>query len=93
VNEGQLFIAREAGPELVGNIGNHTAVANNDQIVAGIASGVASANQEQNALLRQQNALLRSILEKDSSVRIGASAELGRVTRQSLNMYSGLVGG
>lgn len=40
VNEGQMFIAREAGPELVGQIGNKTAVANNDQIINGIANGV-----------------------------------------------------
>ena len=39
-NMGQMFIAREAGPELVGNIGNRTAVANNDQIVAAVSQGV-----------------------------------------------------
>lgn len=43
VNTGQMFIAREAGPEMVGTIGGHTAVANNQQIVDGIASGVYSA--------------------------------------------------
>jgi hypothetical protein len=37
---GQMFIAREAGPELVGTMGGRTAVANNDQIVEGVASGV-----------------------------------------------------
>lgn len=37
---GQLFIAREAGPELVGNLGGHTAVMNNDQIVASVSAGV-----------------------------------------------------
>ena len=37
---GQMFIAREAGPELVGSIGRKTAVANNDQIISGIESGV-----------------------------------------------------
>ena len=37
---GEMFIAREAGPELVGSIGSKTAVANNDQIVDGIANGV-----------------------------------------------------
>ena len=37
---GQMFIAREAGPELVGTMGGKTAVANNDQIVSGISSGV-----------------------------------------------------
>lgn len=65
---GQMFIAREAGAEMVGSIGRKTAVANNDQIVSGIAGGVATANEEQNALLREQNSLLRAILEKDSSV-------------------------
>ena len=65
---GQLFIAREAGAEMVGNIGRKTAVANNDQIVAGIASGVASANTESNALLREQNNLLRAMLEKETGV-------------------------
>ena len=40
---GQMFIAREAGPELVGNINGRTAVANNDQIVAAVSQGVYSA--------------------------------------------------
>lgn len=39
----QLFWAREAGPELVGTLGSHTAVMNNDQIVASVSSGVARA--------------------------------------------------
>ena len=65
---GQLFIAREAGAEMVGNIGRKTAVANNDQIVQGIANGVANANTESNALLREQNTLLRAMLEKESGV-------------------------
>lgn len=42
-DSGQMFVAREAGPELVGRIGRRTAVANNDQIVQGIASAVRSA--------------------------------------------------
>lgn len=66
--QGQMFIAREAGAEMVGSIGRRTAVANNDQIVSGIAGGVAEANEEQNALLREQNSLLRAILDKDSGV-------------------------
>ena len=65
---GQMFIAREAGAEMVGSIGRRTAVANNDQIVAGIASGVAEANNESNSLLREQNTLLRAMLEKESGV-------------------------
>ena len=37
---GQMFIAREAGPEIVGSIGNRTAVVNNDQIVESVSRGV-----------------------------------------------------
>lgn len=40
-NTGQMFIAREAGPELVGRIGSGTSVMNNDQIVASVSAGVA----------------------------------------------------
>lgn len=48
-NVGEMFIAREAGPELVGSIGRKTAVANNDQIVSGIESGVYRAMVAANA--------------------------------------------
>lgn len=40
---GQLFLSREAGPELVGSIGGRTAVANNDQIVQAVSDGVFNA--------------------------------------------------
>lgn len=40
---GQMFIAREAGPELVGTIGGRTAVANNKQILNGIYYAVKDA--------------------------------------------------
>lgn len=43
LNKGEMFIARERGPEYVGSIGGQTAVANNDQIVDGISAGVAKA--------------------------------------------------
>lgn len=43
-NMGQLFYAREAGPELVGTLkGRGTAVINNDQIVASVSQGVSDA--------------------------------------------------
>lgn len=44
--QGQLFIANEAGPEMVGRIGQKTAVANNEQITQGIAIAVRDANQD-----------------------------------------------
>lgn len=40
---GEMFIAREAGPEMVGKIGNKTTVANNQQIVEAVSEGVYSA--------------------------------------------------
>lgn len=48
VDEGQLFIARESGAEMVGNIGRKTAVANNDQIVESVSQGVYEAVQRAN---------------------------------------------
>ena len=40
VSEGQMFVAREAGPELVGSVGRKTTVMNNDQIVDSVSRGV-----------------------------------------------------
>ena len=39
-NMGELFVARESGPELVGRMGGGTAVMNNNQIVASVSAGV-----------------------------------------------------
>lgn len=67
-NEGQLFIAREAGAEMVGAMGHRTAVANNDQIVEGISAGVSVAND---GVIAAIYALLNVVEEKDMSVVIG----------------------
>ena len=40
---GELFVANEAGPELVGRAGNRNLVANNNQIIRGISNGVSEA--------------------------------------------------
>lgn len=37
---GEMFMARESGPELVGRMGSKNAVANNNQIIEGIRAGV-----------------------------------------------------
>jgi hypothetical protein len=70
---------------------------NSGALRGGLAVGVAGTdagdlNEVQIALLREQNSLLRGILEKDTSVRIGPSVELGRTAKRSIEMY-GLVGG
>ena len=67
-DEGQLFIAREAGAEMVGAMGRRTAVANNDQIVEGISAGVSIAND---GVIAAIYALLNAVEEKDLSVNIG----------------------
>lgn len=68
-DEGSLFVAGEAGmTEMVGRIGNRSAVASGDQIVDAVALGVTEANNEQNALLREQNDLLRALLDKNTDV-------------------------
>lgn len=78
---GQLFIAREAGAEMVGSMGGHTAVANNDQIVEGIREGVEAAMERQNQLLRRQNELLQALLEKEGSAEVNVSSFYQAVNR------------
>ena len=105
-NMGQLFVAREAGPELVGTIGGRNAVANNGQIIAGIQAGVTNAmngvlrannsgsdkdTAEQNRLLREQNRLLQKIADKELS--ISPSVALGRAVKRSQKMVEQVTGG
>lgn len=92
VEEGQYFVAREAGPELVGRIGNRTAVANNDQIVAAVASGVRDANAEEIAVLREQNNLLRTIAAKNTNVSLRPDAAAGRWVKQAQVAYARVTG-
>lgn len=56
---GQFFVANEAGPEMVGKMGNRNVVANNNQIVDGIRNGVFE------AVLDALNA--SGILDRDDS--------------------------
>ena len=68
VDEGQLFIANEAGAEMVGAMGRRTVVANNEQIVEGISAGVTVAND---GVIAAIYALMNLIEDKDLSVSIG----------------------
>lgn len=61
--QGTLFYANEAGPELVGTIGGRTAVASNNEIT-GISNAVYSTGEAQVRALEEQNSLLRGILAK-----------------------------
>ena len=81
---GQMFVAREAGPELVGTMGGKTAVANNDQIVAGISEGVSGANEGViNAIYSMASMVVKAVEEKDSNFYLG-----GRQLARALAPYS-----
>ena len=80
---GEMFIAREDGPELVGRIGNRTAVANNDQIVAGIAQ----ANEEVvNAVMAMASMVVQAINNKDTNVNLDGR-QLVRYTYDLTKQY------
>ena len=83
VNAGQLFIANEAGPELVGQYGNKSAVMNNEQIVRSVSDGVYAANAEQTALIREQNNLLREMVSLLASGENGGTDLLSAVQRMN----------
>ena len=94
--KGELFIANEAGAEMVGSLGGKPAVANNQQIEHGIAAGVSRAMQDELVLLREQNELLRGLLAKPNSVTIGerefGDAVVSSVNRRTIELGdSGLV--
>lgn len=80
---GELFLARESGPELVGQIGSRASVANNEQIIQGISAGVENANMEQNQLLREQNELLRQLLNKPNVASISTSSLVAGFNRMN----------
>lgn len=63
-NQGQFFVAREAGPELVGTIGGHSAVMNNDQIVASVSAGVYKAVTD---AMREKNNKVSVYLQGDAA--------------------------
>ena len=76
---GQMFLARESGPELVGTIGGRTAVANNDQIVDGIAAGVEEANNGViNAIYAAATQMVHAIEENSG----GGSVDWSSVSRE-----------
>lgn len=81
VDEGQLFVAREAGPELVGRIGNRSAVANNDQITTAVANAVSAAIAPLISRIGKSNTGGDVILELDGE-------RVGRTVGNILNRQS-----
>lgn len=62
--KGDLFIANEAGPELVGTLGGKTAVASNGEIT-GIRDAVLQSGIAESELLSQLVSISRQMLDKD----------------------------
>ena len=69
LNAGSMFIAGEAGPEIVGNVRGRTEVLNQSQIAQAMAQSMQVANSSQNGLLQEQNALLRELINKQGNAR------------------------
>lgn len=65
--QGDLFIANEAGPELVGTIGGRTAVASNNEIT-GIADAVYETGGQEAQLLATLISVSRQLLDKEPVV-------------------------
>ena len=77
---GSIFIAGEAGAEMVGNINGRTGVASQDEIT-GIRQSVESTGNTEARLLAEQNALLRQILAKEGNVTVSTSAIIDGLNR------------
>lgn len=77
---GELFIAREAGPELVGTINGRTAVANNDQIVTAIYDAVYNAQMAANSQEHGRPIEVRNHVYLDSREIKNGQSRLSRAT-------------
>jgi hypothetical protein len=85
-NTGELFMARENGiTEMVGSIGNRSAVANNDQIVLGIQSGVESAVE--NALAPYLEMIAQNTQTTASNTSGGFKATINVDGRELVSAY------
>ena len=69
---GTMFVAGEAGPEVVGHIGGRTEVLNKSQIASAIYSAVSSAMS--NVLTAAANAIIQTLVNAANSVNYNLSA-------------------
>lgn len=91
-SQGEMFIAREAGPELVGRIGSKSAVVNNSQIVDGISAGVRNANEGVvNAVFAMTQQIISAINENGGDIYLDAS-KVGRKTTEIQNRRNRMYG-
>ena len=81
---GDLFYANERGAELIATKNGRPAVASNGE-VTGITSAIYSTAMEEKELMREQNQLLRGILEKEFGI---SKNEIGRAARDYAREYA-----
>lgn len=91
--QGQMFIARESGPEMVGRIDGRTAVANNDQIVDSVAKGVymavsSAGGMNEDTLYR---AFMRALKETDLTA-VMDSDRVFKIMQKKAEEYRGRTG-
>lgn len=82
--QGEIFIANEAGPELIGRIGNKNAVANEDQIGDVILSYMENAANNSGAKLDEER-LAMVLVRALKAAGVGATRIDGRDIARSLN--------
>lgn len=86
--EGNMFVAGEAGAEMVGKINGKTGVASNAEIT-GIRDAVYDSGEAQLAELREQNSLLRQLLAKDMGI---SSRDVFNAVRNEDANYENMTG-
>ena len=84
LNAGSMFVAGEAGPELVGHVGSRTEVLNQSQLAATMAASMAQANAGQNQLLSALLGVAQQIAENQGSgVTVSTSELVGGLQRMN----------
>ena len=84
-SHGTMFVAGEAGAEVVGHIGGRSEVLNESQMASVMYDAVSDAMATQNAILIKQNQLLSGILAKDYGI---SSSDIFAATQREANNFT-----
>ena len=85
---GQLFVANEAGPEMIGNMNGRPAVASNNEIT-GIRDAIYETSSQEMSLMRTEISVMRGILAKEFGI---SEKDIARATRNVANDYTNRTG-
>lgn len=93
VRSGDLVMANENGDfEMMGRMGNQPVIANNQQIVDGISTGVSNANEDVVSELRGLGNLLRQMINTGLVAKVVPSSSMGRNNNRSAEAYDRVTG-